>query len=129
MNYHLSYFESRFLFVLIFSIEFFLIIAFLSLDLLTFYIFFESILIPMLLIIAIWGSRQEKIKASYYFLIYTLIGSFLMLWAMFVLFSEYGSLNIISLLYINLEKKKQLILWFSFFIAFSIKIPMFPLHI
>jgi NADH-quinone oxidoreductase subunit M len=60
-------------------LDFFLIGVFCILDLLLFYIFFESILIPMFLIIGVWGSRERKILAAYYFFIYTLFGSVLML--------------------------------------------------
>ena len=65
-------------FILYFILEFCLIISFSVLDLLIFYIFFESVLIPMFLIIGLWGSRERKIKASYLFFMYTLAGSLFM---------------------------------------------------
>jgi NADH:ubiquinone oxidoreductase subunit 4 (subunit M) len=65
-------------------LEFFLIGVFCVLDLLLFYIFFESVLIPMYLIIGFWGSRERKIRAAFYFFLYTLLGSVLMLLAIFL---------------------------------------------
>jgi len=64
----------------------FLVVVFSVLDLLIFYIFFESILIPMFLIVGIWGSRTRKLKAAYQFFLYTLIGSFFMLLSIFLIF-------------------------------------------
>ena len=66
----------------------FLIVVFSVLDIVIFYIFFESILIPMFLIIGVWGSRTRKLKAAYQFFLYTLIGSLLMLLAIFLIFFE-----------------------------------------
>ena len=65
-------------FILYFILEFCLLVSFTVLDILIFYIFFESVLIPMFLIIGIWGSRERKIKASYLFFMYTLAGSLFM---------------------------------------------------
>ena len=69
------------------ALDFFLIGTFCVLDLLLFYIFFESVLIPMFLIIGIWGSRERKILASYYFFLYTLLGSVVMLLSILYIFS------------------------------------------
>ena len=79
----------RLFFVLFLFLEIFLLIIFSILDLLLFYIFFESVLIPMFLIIGIWGSRERKIKASYFFFIYTLFGSLVMLLGIFACFIWY----------------------------------------
>ena len=70
-------------------LEFFLIGTFCVLDLLLFYIFFESVLIPMFLIVGIWGSRERKILAAYYFFLYTLLGSVLMLLSIIYIYSYY----------------------------------------
>merc|ERR1712071_364228 len=71
--------------------EFFLIGVFCILDVLLFYIFFESVLIPMYLIIGIWGSRERKIRAAYFFFLYTLLGSVLMLLAILYIYYQVGT--------------------------------------
>lgn len=98
-------------------------------DILWFYILFESILIPMFLIIGIWGSREQKIKASFYFFFYTLIGSLLMLISIFKIYSITGTTNYQSLLIINIPNKIQFWLFLGFFMSLSVKIPMIPFHI
>jgi len=106
-----------------------LIFVFSVLDVLVFYIFFESILIPMFLIIGIWGSRTRKIKAAYQFFLYTLIGSVLMLLAIFLVYFEAGTTDFQLLLNVNFSEKKQIILWLAFFASFAVKVPMIPFHI
>jgi NADH:ubiquinone oxidoreductase subunit 4 (subunit M) len=71
--------------------EFFLIGVFCVLDLLLFYIFFESVLIPMFLIIGVWGSRERKIRAAYFFFLYTLLGSVLMLLSILYVYYQIGT--------------------------------------
>jgi proton-translocating NADH-quinone oxidoreductase chain M len=109
--------------------EFFLISVFSILDLLLFYIFFESILIPMFLVIGIWGSRERKIRAAYFFFVYTLLGSVLMLFGILYIFNQVGTTDYESLLSIFLSKTEQKILWLTFFASFAIKVPMLPVHI
>jgi proton-translocating NADH-quinone oxidoreductase chain M len=106
-----------------------LIFVFSSLDLITFYIFFESILIPMYLIIGIWGSRTRKIKAGYQFFLYTLIGSVLMLLAIFIVYFETGTTDYQLVSNFAFSDRRQLLLWVCFFISFAIKVPMVPFHI
>nr|WCH57983.1 NADH dehydrogenase subunit 4 [Calliblepharis sp.] len=110
-------------------LEFFLIQVFSVLDILLFYIYFESVLIPMFLIIGLWGSRQRKIRAAYQFVLYTLIGSLLMLLGILVIYFQVGSTDFRVLWYSTFSELKQLILWLSFFASFAIKIPMVPFHI
>lgn len=110
-------------------LESLLIIVFLVLDLISFYIFFESTLIPMLLIIAVWGSRKEKIQAAYYLFIYTLIGSVLMLLGIFYLYYEMGTTDYQILLNSSINENVQKLLWLAFFASFAVKIPMVPFHI
>lgn len=110
-------------------IELFLVIIFTVLDLFLFYIFFEAILIPMYLMIGIWGSRERKIRASYLFFFYTLCGSILMLVGILYIYSTVGSLNFEYLIAYKFTFSQQLFLWFAFFISFASKIPMFPFHI
>nr|YP_009402821.1 NADH dehydrogenase subunit 4 [Compsopogon caeruleus]ARX96181.1 NADH dehydrogenase subunit 4 [Compsopogon caeruleus] len=110
-------------------LEGFLIQIFCVLDLFFFYIFFESVLIPMFLIIGIWGSRERKIKAAYQFFIYTLIGSLLMLIAILFIYLDAGTTNFQVLMYSDFTKKQQLVFWLAFFASFAVKIPMIPFHI
>ena len=110
-------------------IELFLLIIFSTLDLLIFYIFFEAILIPMYLIIGIWGSRERKIRAVYLFFFYTLVSSIMMLIGILYIYSITGTLNLEYLFYFNFTRTEQLILWLCFFLSFASKIPMFPFHI
>lgn len=110
-------------------IELMLIIVFSVLDVFLFYIFFEAVLIPMFYIIGIWGSREQKIVASYYFFLYTLIGSVLMLIGIMYIDSQYGTTNIILLNNIGIEKDVQNWLWLAFFASLAVKIPMYPFHL
>lgn len=107
----------------------FLIFVFSVLDILMFYIFFEAILIPMFFIIGIWGSRTRKIKAAYQFFLYTLVGSILMLLAIFLIYFETGTTDFQLLLNAEFSETKQLFLWLAFFASFAVKVPMVPFHI
>lgn len=115
--------------ILLYVMEFFLINVFLVLDLFMFYIFFEGILIPMFLIIGIWGSRERKIHAAYQFFFYTLAGSLLMLLGIIYIYVEKGSSNLLVLYEIPFTKWEEYYLWIAFFISFAIKVPMVPVHI
>jgi len=109
--------------------DFFLIIIFSSLDLIIFYIFFESILIPMFIVIGIWGSRTRKLKAAYLFFLYTLFGSLFMLLAIFYISFQTGTTDFQLLNVAFFSEEKQLVLWLAFFLSFSVKVPMVPFHI
>ena len=98
--------------------------VFLSLDLLMFYIFFEAVLIPMYVIIGVWGSRSRKIQAAYMFFLYTLAGSVLMLLALVLLATEAGTTDLTVLANCELSFERQLLVWLAFFVAFGVKIPM-----
>ena len=115
--------------ILLLIIELFLLIIFSVLDLFVFYMFFEAILIPMFLIIGVWGSRERKIRAVYLFFFYTLCGSILFLIGIFYIYIYIGSCNIEFLSYINISLIEQKVLWVAFFLSFASKIPMFPFHI
>ena len=110
-------------------LEIFLILSFTSLDLISFFVFFESILIPMFFIIGIWGSRERRIRASFLFFLYTLFGSIFLFFSMFVLYFDIGSTSFSVLSKINIDFDKQVLLWLFLFLAFSVKIPTIPLHI
>ena len=109
--------------------EFFLLGVFSTLDLLLFYIFFESVLIPMYLIVGTWGSRERKIRAAYFFFIYTLLGSVLMLLSILYIFYQVGTTNYEVLLTVIFSKTEQKFLWLSFFGSFATKVPMVPVHL
>jgi proton-translocating NADH-quinone oxidoreductase chain M len=103
--------------------------VFCILDLLLFYVFFESVLIPMFLIIGIWGSRERKIRAAYQFFLYTLIGSVLMLLAILFIYFQTGTTDLQVLLTVDFSEKRQILLWLAFFASFAVKVPMVPVHI
>lgn len=106
-----------------------LLIVFSILDLFLFYVFFESVLIPMFLIIGIWGSRRRKVRASYLFFLYTLFGSVLMLIAIFAIYFQTGTTDYQILMSAHFDENLQKILFLAFFISFAAKIPMVPVHI
>lgn len=110
-------------------IELFLTLTFLTTNLFFFYVFFEAVLIPMFLIIGVWGSRERKINAAYYFFLYTLFGSFFLLFGILYLYQLTETLDYSCLFYIILPEEQQLFLFLFFFIPFAIKVPMFPFHI
>jgi proton-translocating NADH-quinone oxidoreductase chain M len=110
-------------------LDFLLIGSFCALDLLIFYVLFESTLIPMFLIIGVWGSRERKILASYYFFIYTLFGSILMLLSIIYIIHNVGSTNYEILVAYLFFPYEQNIMWFTFFLAFASKVPMIPVHL
>ena len=96
-------------------------------DLLLFYIFFEGGLIPMYLIIGIWGGA-ERIKAAYKFFLYTLAGSVLMLVAMLVMIGMAGTSHIPALMAYDFPPGLQTWFWLAFFASFAVKMPMWPVH-
>ncbi len=101
--------------------------VFASLDLFLFYVFFEGGLIPMYLIIGIWGGAR-RIYASYKFFLYTLLGSVLMLLAMIYMVSVAHTTDIPTLLVFNFDPAVQTWLWLAFFASFAVKMPMWPVH-
>jgi len=109
--------------------ESFLIGAFCVLDLLLFYVFFESILIPMYLIIGVWGSRERKTRAAYLFFLYTLLGSVLMLLGIVYIYLLVGTTNYEIILTTPLTLIEQKFLWLAFFASFATKVPMVPFHL
>ena len=96
-------------------------------DLLLFYIMFEAGLIPMYLIIGIWGGAN-RIYASYKFFLYTLLGSVFMLLAMLWMIQQAGTADIPTLLNHDFPPQAQTILWLAFFASFAVKMPMWPVH-
>lgn len=115
--------------IYLFLLQWSVLAAFSVLDLLGFFVFFETTLIPIYFIVLIWGSRERKVRASYLISIYTLFGSIFMFVNILYLYSKVGLTNYIYLLTLDFTKEDQKFLWLTFFIAFAAKIPMFPLHI
>lgn len=110
-------------------LEFILIQVFSVIDILLFYIYFESVLIPMFLIIGIWGSRKRKIRAAYQFFLYTLVGSLLMLISLILIYFKTGTTDLQILWNFPFTETQQIYFWLAFFASFAVKIPMVPFHI
>ena len=100
---------------------------FCAVDTLLFYIFFEGVLIPMFLIIGIWGG-ERKIYAAFKFFLYTLLGSVLMLIAIIYMYQISNTMNISELQNFKFPKNVQIWLWLAFFSSFAVKVPMWPFH-
>lgn len=96
--------------ILLLSINIFLIHVFAISDLIFFYIFFEALLIPMFLLIGVWGSRERKISAAYQFFLYTLFGSLFMLIAIFFIYSHYGTTDFRVFTFFSITIYRQLLL-------------------
>ena len=113
--------------------------VFCSLDLVLFYLFFESGLIPMFLIIGIWGGNN-RVYAAFKFFLYTLLGSILMLFAVIYMWTVSGTTDITKLMFFDFDSSNfellglkinggiQSILWIAFFASFAVKLPMWPFH-
>ena len=110
-------------------LEAFVIAVFCVLDLILFYVFFEAVLIPMFIIIGVWGSRERKIRAAYMFFLYTLLGSVLMLLAILWIYFDTGTTDYQILLTQEFDEDVQKLLWLAFFASFASKVPMAPVHI
>jgi NADH-quinone oxidoreductase subunit M len=98
-----------------------------ALDLMLFYIFFEGVLIPMFIIIGVWGGPRRN-YAAYKLFLYTLTGSVLMLLAILTMIAEAGTSDITVLLKYNFPATLQPWLWLAFFASFAVKMPMWPVH-
>jgi NADH-quinone oxidoreductase subunit M len=101
--------------------------VFAALDLVLFYLFFEAGLIPMFLIIGIWGGKR-RVYASYKFFLYTLLGSVLMLLALMAMYWNAGTTDIPTLLTHRFPAGMQYWMWLAFFASFAVKMPMWPVH-
>jgi NADH-quinone oxidoreductase subunit M len=119
-------------YILLLLITEILLLCFFSVqDILTFYIIFESLLIPMFLLIGMWGSRERRMHAAYQFFLYTLTGSLIMLLGIIMLYYSIGGTDMVYIKDLNKEglSLRNKCIWITFFIALSVKIPMVPLHI
>jgi NADH-quinone oxidoreductase subunit M len=101
--------------------------VFVALDLVLFYLFFEGVLIPMFLIIGIWGGKR-RVYAAFKFFLYTLTGSLLMLLAIMTMYWTAGTSDIEVLLKTSFAPSVQTWLWLAFFASFAVKMPMWPVH-
>jgi NADH-quinone oxidoreductase subunit M len=101
--------------------------VFCSLDLVVFYLFFEAGLIPMFLIIGIWGG-DRRVYSAFKFFLYTLLGSVLMLVAIISIYWIVGTTDIVKLYELGIDIKYQNLLWLAFFSSFAVKTPMWPVH-
>jgi NADH-quinone oxidoreductase subunit M len=100
---------------------------FCALDFMVFYVFFEGVLIPMFLIIGIWGG-ERRVYAAFKFFLYTLTGSVLLLLALLAMYFESGTTDIPTLLVYDFPPAMQTWLWLAFFASFAVKVPMWPVH-
>ncbi len=107
--------------------ESFMIGVFCSLDLFVFYLFFEAGLIPMFLIIGIWGGPR-RVYSAFKFFLYTLLGSVLMLVAIISIYWITGTTDVVKLYDLGIDPKYQNLLWLAFFSSFAVKTPMWPVH-
>ena len=108
-------------------LETFMIGVFCSLDLVVCYLFFEAGLIPMFLIIGIWGG-ERRVYSAFKFFLYTLLGSVLMLVAIISIYWITGTTDVIKLYQLGIDAKYQNLLWLAFFSSFAVKTPMWPVH-
>lgn len=113
--------------IAILILETMMIGTFTSLDMVLFYLFFEGVLIPMFLIIGIWGG-EKRTHAAYKFFLYTLLGSVLMLIAIIAMALHAGTSDMTALIGQTFPKQMAMLLWLAFFASFAVKTPMWPFH-
>ena len=113
--------------IAILIMESFMIGVFCALDLVIFYLFFEAGLIPMFLIIGIWGGPR-RVYSAFKFFLYTLLGSVLMLVAIISIYWINGTTDVVKLYELGIDTKYQNLLWLAFFSSFAVKTPMWPVH-
>jgi len=110
-------------------LESLLIAVFVVLDLLLFYVFFEAVLIPLFVMVGVWGASADRVRASFLLFLYTLLGSLFMLLAFLVIIYHVGSTDfeVISLADMSFESQRWL--WLAIFFSLAVKTPMLPAHI
>jgi len=123
ISYGIKYYVIAFLLM-----ETLLIAVFVVLDLMLFYIFYESVLIPMFLVVGIWGGSVTRIRASFLLFLYTLAGSLFMLLAIMVIYYNVGTTDFTVVSLSDLNAGGQKILWLAFFLSFAVKTPLVPFH-
>ena len=119
--------------ITILILEGLMIALFAVLDILIFYVLYESLLIPLFLIVGIWGHRERRIEAAYKLFLYTLLGSLFLLMGILVIYNETGTTDyqysVAIMNTLEMRESVERVLWVSFFVSFGIKIPIFPFHI
>ncbi len=113
--------------IAILILETFMIGVFCSLDLVVFYLFFEAGLIPMFLIIGVWGGPR-RVYSAFKFFLFTLLGSVLMLVAIIAIYWITGTTDVTRIYEIKIPEEYQNLLWLAFFSSFAVKLPMWPVH-
>ena len=113
--------------IAILILETFMIGVFCSLDLVVFYIFFEAGLIPMFLIIGVWGGSR-RVYSAFKFFLFTLLGSVLMLVAIIAIYWTTGTTDVTEIYKLQIPREYQNLLWLAFFSSFAVKMPMWPMH-
>ena len=120
-------FKIKEFFIAVLFLESLMLGVFCSLDLVIFYLFFEGGLIPMFLIIGIWGG-PKRVYSAFKFFLFTLLGSVLMLVAIISIYWIQGTTDVVKLLDLRLDPQVQYLLWLAFFSSFAVKLPMWPFH-
>lgn len=128
-NWKTSIIDVREYCICLFFMECVLIFVFSVLDILLFYVFFESVLIPMFIFIGLLGLRERRIHASYLLYFYTLFGSLMMLGSLILVYIHIGSTDLQFLQGTEISLQREIFLWIAFFFSFSVKIPMYPFHV
>ncbi len=113
--------------IAILILETFMIGVFCSLDLVIFYLFFEAGLIPMFLIIGVWGGAR-RVYSAFKFFLFTLLGSVLMLVAIIAIYWITGTTDVVEIYKLKIPEEFQYLLWLAFFSSFAVKMPMWPVH-
>ncbi|HEX6120378.1 MAG TPA: NADH-quinone oxidoreductase subunit M [Dongiaceae bacterium] len=108
-------------------LETFMVGTFCALDFVAFYVFFEGVLIPMFIIIGVWGGPR-RVYSAFKFFLFTLVGSVLLLVAVLTIYDQAGTTDIPTLMSHKFDPHVQIWLWFAFFASFAVKLPMWPLH-
>jgi proton-translocating NADH-quinone oxidoreductase chain M len=129
LSINVTSFKMREVIIYLFFLQWSVLASFLMLDILGFFLFFEITLIPIYFLVIVWGSRERRVRASYLISIYTLFGSIFLFFNLLYIYSKTGTTDYELLLTVNFTEQDQKFLWFTFFIAFAAKIPVFPLHI
>ena len=126
-TYNSVKFRQKDFFIALLLMETMMLGVFCSLDIFIFYLFFEAGLIPMFLIIGIWGGIR-RVYSAFKFFLYTLLGSVFMLIAIIFIYLKAGTTDIQELLKFDIDAKYQYWLWLGFFTSFAVKTPMWPVH-
>lgn len=119
----------KYYFIFLLIVETLLLTVFIVLDILLFYIFFEASLVPLFLIVGIWGSSNTRIRAAFLLFLYTLAGSLFILISIVIIAYNIGTTDYKLLSLSNISFKQQQLIWIGFFIAFAVKTPLIPFHI